>query len=182
MFGKPLLSQNRKVGSSGVGAGSTLIAPVATTSGTTADVSGIPSNAKEVVITIDNLSTSGTSNLELKLGTGSGIDEGGSTSYLGRLVRFTATQPVSSVWPTDAVTVADLVGASRVLDGAIVLTLHDETNNIWKIVSNITKDITNTYLSIGSKTLDGALTQFRLTMTNGTDTFDLGSVGALVKT
>lgn len=153
----------------------TLGTVTATTSGTEKDFA-IPAWAKRVRAMIQGVSLSGTALIRFRLGTSGGIATSG---YLG----------AGSVISSGAATVNQTAGfdiytnvpnASYVYHGAIDFTQLDATNNIW-VASGVfaTSSVTWTHTTAGVITLSGALTTLRLTTSNGTDTFDAGSVNIL---
>lgn len=178
MFMKPLLTQNRRVSGTN-DRGMRLGAVQATTSGTTKDFTGISAAAKKIIITLNGVSTDGTSNLELKLGTSSGIEE---TGYVGKIARVSAGVIASGAWVTDAIELADSLLAADVVSSVVELTLHDSANNIW-MVSGTGEEGggTSMYFTAGTKPLAGVLDRVRLTSATP-DTFDAGSVNILVET
>ena len=146
---------------------------VATTSGTEKDFTGIPSWARRVTLVLSNVSLSGTALLRVRLGiSGSFI----TTGYLS----------TSSVISAGSATAASTAGfdvytnassAAYLYSGTITLHYIDTTNNTWVCsgviaAHGVTWTITvGGYVAIGS-----ALTTVRLTSSNGTDTFDSGTV------
>ena len=147
---------------------------VASTSGTSIDFTSIPSWVKRVTIMFSGVSTNGTSIQILQLGTSGGIQ---TTGYAGAATTNGAT--VSS-------TVGFLVGyrgdAANVYSGAIVCTLLNSATGLWVAqgVNSGAGGTTGDCSSIaGTKTLSGTLDRVRITATNGTDTFDAGSINIL---
>jgi hypothetical protein len=134
----------------------------ATTSGTAWNFTGIPSSVKRITIGISGFSTSGTSIPLVQIGSG-GYD---TTGYSGSTVNsnFTNGFNIYNSWT-----------AATVANGALYLTLIDPATNLWACTGNV--GITGATGVLGyTKALSGSLTQLRLTMTNGTDTGDAGSV------
>jgi hypothetical protein len=141
----------------------------ASTSGTAITFTGIPSWVKRVSLILGNVSTSGTSNLLVKLGTSGGIV---STGYVSR-----AALSGVSVNSTVGFIITYSVSASDISKGIITFDLLDSTN-LW-IGAGILDGNANVQSSAGSVTLASALTQLQLTTVNGTDTFDAGSINIL---
>jgi len=136
----------------------TFLSAVTTTSGTTADTTGIPSTAREVLIVLRGVSLSGTDDLLVRLGTASGFEATGydsDGSYGGVTVLGTTGF------------VARLSGSSRSHRGFMNLVLTG--SNQWCEAHS-----TGYSNGGGFKTLADTLTQIRL-LPNGTDTFDGGS-------
>ena len=71
-----------------ISAGYTLGTPVATTSGTSIDFTGIPAGVKQIIISFNEVSTSGTSTKMIQIGDAGGIE---TTGYLSQSVEIAAT-------------------------------------------------------------------------------------------
>lgn len=142
----------------------------ATTSGTSKDFT-IPSWAKKITVTLNGVSTNGTSALLLQIGSGS-IS---STGYSGQAWTGTGAGVITSGMP---LTTASAAAAS--VNSVAVLTLTG--NNTWSYMAltGVASSTNNGYHSAGvSPALGGAIDRLRLTTINGTDTFDAGSVNIL---
>lgn len=144
-----------------------------TTSGTTLTFSSIPSWVKRIIIEVLGVSTSGTSNWGIKLGTAGGIE---STGYTGRVNNSANT---SSAPTTIAQTVFSSSAATTSV-GVLVLALVNSSTNQW-VISGTTIRADDVYSDhVGFyKSLSGVLTQIQLATVNGTDTFDAGSVNII---
>lgn len=147
---------------------------VASTSGTSIDFTGIPSWVKRITVMFSGVSTSGTSNVLVRLGAGSVQTTG-----------YDSTTSVGSTAGTFQSTTAGFFayyqgqGASSVLKGIVVLT--NISGNSW-VQSGSVSDSVFALLnasSSGSVTLSGTLDRVRITTVNGTDTFDAGSINIL---
>jgi hypothetical protein len=148
---------------------------VASTSGTSIDFTGIPSWVKRITVMFNGVSTSGTSNMQIQLGTGSTTYT--TSGYLGAVVVFAvgtmATSNISTGFGVSA-----LHAAANLIGGNMVLT--NLTGNTWSAASNFgVSSSTFAYTSVGSVPLGAALTAVRITTVNGTDTFDAGSINIL---
>lgn len=145
----------------------------ATTSGTAIDFTGIPSFAKKITISFNSVSMSGTSNPIVQAGISSGVE---TTGYSGTT---SAVQGVSSAtisW-TSGVLLNTASLAANTYSGAVRLNLIG--NNIWAIDTVLSPNTAATIFGAGVKTLAGTLDRVRITATNGTDTFDGGSVNII---
>lgn len=144
---------------------------VASTSGTSIDFTGIPSWAKRITVMFNGVSTSGSSNILIQIGSGS----------------VTTSGYASQAWTTTGggVVTTGLIAtfsgpATNTNSGVIVLSLI--TSNTWVSLGLLT--YTNT-TSVGvqsagnSPALSGTLDRVRITTVNGTDTFDAGSINIL---
>jgi hypothetical protein len=148
----------------------------ASTSGTSIDFSSnIPTNVKRITILLDNVSTSGTSDLLIQIGDSGGIETSGYDSFSTYLFqtgsgKTSYTTGYGSDWGS---TLGDRKGA---------ITLNNMSGNKWICTAVHTgKDGVNegTIQMAGSKTLSGTLTQVRITTVNGTDTFDGGAINLM---
>ena len=145
---------------------------VATTSGTSIDFTGIPSYVKRITVMFNAVSTTGSSDLTVQLGTSSGVTTSG---YRGSAQRGTGATA-----DTNGFNVTATIAASTLMNGSITITLLDSTNNIWAQSGVLGhSDGGAVAQSGGSVTLASALTRVRLTTVGGTDTFDAGSINIL---
>ena len=159
----------------GAGRATSLVSGTAatTTSGTTVDFTSIPSWVKRVTVMFSGVSTSGTSNLQFQIGSGSVSTSG----YLGSFA-YVGTAAASGTTPTTGFAIATLVTAASVFHGTAVISLLG--SNIWTYSQSISRsDANQSYFSSGSNTLSGALDRVRITTVGGTDTFDAGSINIL---
>ena len=164
--------------STGLVAGASIITSgtsQASTSGTSIDFTNIPSWVKRVTVMFNGVSTNGTSNILVKLGTSGGII---STGYISTSVTVNSASG-SAGGSSTAGFIYYNDSASYAHYGSMVLSLEDSANNIW--VSNHTgrPSTTNMLCGGGGLTISSVLTQVRITTANGTDTFDAGSINIL---
>jgi hypothetical protein len=149
--------------------------PVATTSGTAIDFTGIPSWVKRITVMLNGVSTNGSSPVRLQAGSGTVQASG----YSGYNLQYSNTSIAgSNVSAGFDLSVASGEGSSATRIGSVVFTLL--SGNTW--VANGTIGLSNTIYGStvsGSVTLSGTLDRIRLTTVNGTDTFDAGSVNIL---
>jgi hypothetical protein len=144
----------------------------ASTSGTSIDYTSIPSWVKRITVMFNAVSTSGTSDLTVQLGTSGGVT---TTGYRGAAQRGTG-----AIADTNGFNITSTIASSTIINGSITVTLLDSANNIWAqsgVVGH--SDGAAVAQSGGSVTLASALTRVRLTTVNGTDTFDAGSINIL---
>lgn len=146
------------------------------TSGTSIDFTGIPNWVKRITVMFNRVSTNGSSQVQIQLGSTT-IQ---TTGYLGTAMSNAVgvvTANHSSGFLTSPS--ADL-GAMATRQGLMTLVLLG--NNTWCGMSMI--GLSNTSLngqSSGSVTLSGTLDRIRITTVNGTDTFDAGQINILVE-
>ena len=145
---------------------------VASTSGTSIDFTGIPSWVKRVTVMFAGVSTNGTSNLLVQLGTSGGVE---ATNYLGCENTYTGATAVQF---TTGFLIKSNVAAASVFHGVVLLQLLG--TNIWTETGQIaTSNTTQIGHSAGSKALAAVLDRVRITTVNGTDAFDAGTINLL---
>jgi hypothetical protein len=146
---------------------------VASTSGTSIDFTGIPSWAKRITVMLSGVSTSGTSNMQIQLGTGSTTySTSGYTQYASNV-----NASVSST-ATTGFCIRVSVAAADTTRGNFILCL--QTGNTWVGNSFMAGDTNaKATLGVGSIDLGAVLTAVRITTVNGTDTFDAGTINIL---
>ena len=147
---------------------------VASTSGTSIDFTSLPTWVKRITVMFNGVSTSGTSNPQVQLGTSSGITI---TGYVS-----TGTNQVNNVSPQSAASTSgflcgEISLAAGILSGIYVIT--NISGNIWVGSFCGKYGSTQTCVGGGNVTLGAILDRVRLTTINGTDTFDAGSVNIL---
>lgn len=138
----------------------------ASTSGTSIDFTGIPSWAKRITVMFNGVSTNGTSNLLIQVGSGS--------------VTTTGYNSLSSATSsTVGLIITNAIGAASAQYGSSVLTLI--SSNAWTNTSMLSSVVggTSNYASGASPSLGGTLDRVRITTVNGTDTFDAGSINIM---
>ena len=151
---------------------------VASTSGTSIDFTSIPSWVKRVTFMLNGVSTSGTSPIQIRLGTSGGFVTSGYSSNAGFITA--ASNAAGIALFTTGFYVVQLDTAAATLGAA--LTISSFGGNVWTYSGTATRaGVTNAALFVSAApfSLGGALTQIRLTTVNGTDTFDAGSVNIL---
>ena len=152
------------------------------TSGTSIDFTGIPAGVKRVTVMFNGVSTSGTAEPLIQIGTSGGIQN---TGYSGASSFFATSSMGARPYSTAPASSAGFawfnsVSASSILHGTFTLTLLNSASGIWTGVGALGDSTANLqFLTSGSKTLTGTLDRVRITTTNGTDTFDAGSINIL---
>jgi hypothetical protein len=154
----------------------TLVAEQASTSGTSIDFTSIPAGVKRITVMFNGVSTNATDMFLIQLGDAGGIETTGYKSgahwYVGAAGGTTST----------AGFIMGLTGgaAANTFHGALVLTRVNSTHT-WVAQGGLSFADGNTGCSstAGSKTLSAELDRVRVTMANGVDTFDLGSIGLM---
>jgi len=146
---------------------------VASTSGTSIDFTSIPSWVKRITVMCSGVSTSGTSIVQIQIGTSGGVQTTGYSS--GAWLANT-----SNGNSTSAFLISNGGDAAYIRDGMAYLTLLNSATGLWtfnSVFSGSTSGINS--IAGGSKTLSGTLDRVRITTVNGTDTFDAGSINIL---
>lgn len=158
------------VAQSNLSQGFTRMTAVASTSGTSIDFTGIPSWVKRITVTFYNVSTSGTSNKLIQLGSGSVT----STGYTST---FTYHQAGTSVGTATTGFGIYTVAATDTVYGN--MTISNITGNSWLYSFHGMYGSAGVLGGGGGIALSGVLDRIRLTTVNGTDTFDLGTVNVM---
>jgi hypothetical protein len=142
----------------------------ATTSGTAVDFTGIPAGVKQITVVIDGVSTNGTSNYQIQLGSGSIDATGYGSSASSGGVAATST--------TGFIAVMNITAANT---HAAVLTLINVSGNSWVMSGSSGGAGASLIGSVvsGNKTIGGVLDRVRITTASGADTFDAGQVNIL---
>lgn len=148
---------------------------VASTSGTSIDFTSIPSWVKRITVMFQGVSTSGTSNYIIQIGSGSVTTSG----YLGTASSISTA--VSSTAFTAGFGIVNGAGAATfVFHGMVTLSLLNSSTYLWTSSGAIAgSDTARTGVTGGSIALGGTLDRVRITTVNGTDTFDAGSINIL---
>ena len=142
----------------------------ATTSGTFKEFTGIPSSARRITVTFNAVSTNGATNILVQLGTGGAATTSG---YAGYSV-FSWGSGVVPVSSTAGIPIFNNA-ASYNHYGHLVLT--NISGNTWVASGQFaTAGTQGSTISGGAITLAGVLNYLRIVTSNGTDTFDAGSV------
>jgi hypothetical protein len=146
---------------------------VASTSGTSIDFTGIPSWVKRITVMFASVSTNGTSEYLIQIGSGSFQTTGyeGSCTYVGPSVNTLNFSSGFIIRSDDA---------NEVSHGFATLCLLNSATGLWvenSVVGHSNEPYTN--VGGGSKTLSATLDRVRITTVNGTDTFDAGSINIL---
>ena len=147
---------------------------VASTSGTSIDFTSIPSWVKRITVMFSGVSLSGTSQVLVQIGAGSVTGSGYSSAS-------TNLQNSGGVGLTTSTSgfVVFINTATENVNGSLVLTTLG--SNIW-VANGNTASLTGInvmFNSAGGVTLSGTLDRVRVTTTNGTDTFDAGSINIM---
>jgi hypothetical protein len=165
--------QDASVQGADLAAGATAIArdtAKTSTSGVAVQFTGIPSWARRITVAFNNVSTNGTTNILVQLGTGGTPTTSG---YTGNSV-FSWASGVVPVSSTAGIPIFNNA-ASYNHFGHLVLT--NISGNTWLASGEfVTAGTQGSIISGGVVTLAGVLDYLRVVTANGTDTFDAGSI------
>ena len=143
------------------------------TTNTSLDFTGIPSWAKRITVMLNGVSTSGISNIVLRLGTSSGIATTGYISVMNALYSSIQVFQDSTGFPI-------LIPAAADTHGGNVTISSFGSSNTWTVSGVVAASSPIAFTTSGySPNLGGTLDRIRLTMANGTDAFDGGSVNIM---
>jgi hypothetical protein len=145
---------------------------VASTSGTSVDFTGIPSWVKRVTVLCSGISKSGTANFLFQLGDSGGVE---TTGYTGGTFAASSGAIIYAA-PTNGFQTLGDAADSVLVYGSIVFT--NISGNTWIASGLLFGNTYNTQIA-GEKTLSAVLDRIRVTTTNGTDTFDAGTINIL---
>lgn len=142
---------------------------VATTSGTAVDFTSIPSWVKRITVMFNGVSLSGTSNVQVQLGTAGGVE---TTGYVSAWSQGTQSGGGTTGFVLFGNTATDTRYGALVISnfGTNAFAMHGVMS------SGASSSVAN---ATGFKTLTGTLDRIRITSVNGTDTFDGGSANII---
>jgi hypothetical protein len=155
----------------GVVLGITRGTAVASTSGTSVTFTGIPAWAKRITVMLNGVSTSGSNNLQIQIGSGSAL----TTGYVG----FTWLGNTNNASHSTGFLLSAGALATYTYYGNAILT--NITSNSWVFSVSAGVTAANTAVTGGGSntTLSGVLDRVIITSVGGTDTFDAGSINIL---
>ncbi len=145
--------------------------PATTTSGTSVDITSIPTGTKHIVLSLYGVSTSGTSNLIVQIGDAGGIE---TTGYTTTVCAYNGAGLANK---TDGWNMHLGVAAAGAYYGTLTISLVDSSTNSWCGLGQLNNN-NSAYMChcVGGKDLSAELTQIRLTTAGGSDTFDAGKI------
>ena len=149
---------------------------VATTSGTAIDFTSIPSWVKRITVMLNGVSVSGTSLIQLQIGSGSITTSG----YLSYCSSSGGTTNIAVGFSSTTGFASGGSSAANLFYGNF--TVFAYSGNIYTATYLGGVNFSATYFGQsggGNVTLGGVLDRVRLTTVNGTDTFDAGSVNIM---
>ena len=142
-----------------------------TASGTSVDFTSIPSWVRRITVMFSVVSTNGSSNFQIQIGSGSVITSG----YVSRFSSVTTGINATSSGTT-GILFAN-TGSTLNHNGWVQFTLV--TGNTWVAGGVLGSNFPAVIWTSGEITLGGTLDRLRVTTVNGTDTFDAGTINIL---
>ena len=150
---------------------------VASTSGTSISFSSIPAWVKKITVMFSGVSTNGSGNYQIQIGSGSVTTSG----YLGSTGYFTTGTAVSAA--TTGFLIYNPSGAAVVAHGTTTLTLLNSATNTWVATSIMaSSQAAQMLFGAGSISLAGTLDQLRIIGSatgSPADTFDAGTINIM---
>lgn len=161
----------------GTATGTVLVSGTAVTaSGTAVNFTGIPSWVKRITVMFSGVSTSGTSIMQIQLGTSGGIQ---TSSYVSSNGQVTAAA-AACVNTTTGFGLGTNATATDASSGSVILTVLDSSTGTWTAFGATgAGNGTQIRFTGGAKVLSGTLDRIRITTVNGTDTFDAGTINIM---
>jgi hypothetical protein len=137
---------------------------------TSIDFTSIPSWCKRITVMLNNVSTSGTSNLLVQIGDSGGVENTGYSSVVSRMGGSGAVNSTS----TAGFLIHNSIAAANTYLAVVQLALIDSATNTWSCFGTSNSTATGSFGSLfnGSKATSATLDRVRVTTVNGTDTFD----------
>jgi len=149
---------------------------VNSTSGTAIDFTGIPSWVKRIEIMFSNVSNSGTANILVQLGDSGGIEN---TGYVSQAALVNVN--VNTVGATNGIII--FTGeASSACSGILTLGYIDAGSNLWTAAGTFARPggaVSSATFTGGYKSLSATLDRVRIVSSNGSDTFDAGTINIM---
>lgn len=143
-----------------------------TASGTSVDFTGIPSWVKRITIVINGVSLSGTSTIRVRVGAGTIT----TTGYVGGQ-GFTATSNTAGA-ATNTDGLALSTGGTATNTTTSIAEFINISGNVW-VGRGISAYNSGVSQSATTVTLAGTLDRVSIATTNGTDTFDAGTINII---
>jgi hypothetical protein len=145
------------------------------TSGTSIDFTSIPSWVKRITVTLNGVSTNGTSNPRIQLGTGGTPTTTGYSGVTTAQITGTSASTLSAGFDVQS----SFAAATNTFTGTAVFV--NLTGNTWVCVAGLAVQGGTTARATieGVIALAGVLNIVRVTTVSGSDTFDAGSINIL---
>ena len=146
--------------------------PVATTSGTAVQFTGLPSWVRKITVMFSGVSLSGTNQMLIQFGDSGGYEN---TGYTNAVALLPDAGAISLLTETTGLRVQSN-NAGDTIHGQYIFTLLDPATNLW-VGSAVFERAGSLRIipSAGSKALSATLTQLQI-IPSGADTFDAGAI------
>jgi len=146
-------------------------------SGTSVDFTGIPATATRIIVMLSGVSTNGTTQTMIQLGTSGGIDTTNYSGMIGHTVTGNVATAAALSGGFQVVTINPVAGNNLI--GTVIFTNID--GNVWQANGNIAYAPTTPrmVLMAGNCSLAGVLDRLRITTVGGTSTFDAGTINIM---
>lgn len=145
-------------------------------SGTSVDFTGIPSWVKRITVMFNGVSTNGTSTILVRLGYGSTTYA--NSGYASGSIYAINNASYGNNSATDGFTIGYNAAAANLYSG--IMTIVNVSGNVWVCSGSFgAPSLTFGSAVGGNVTISSVLTAVRVTTSNGTDTFDAGSINIL---
>ena len=145
---------------------------VASTSGTSIDFTGIPSWVKRITVMFNGVSVNGVADVIVQVGSGTVA----TTGYLTTRSYLVTSSVGAGASSSTSIFIAATNLAADLKCGHVILT--NISSNIW-VSSGVISASSLVTWGAGNITLSGTLDRVRITTSNGTDTFDAGSINIM---
>jgi hypothetical protein len=141
---------------------------VASTSGTSIDFTGIPSWVKRVTVIFDSASLSGGASILVQIGSGSVTTSG-----------YVSSSTTGSSYSSTSGYIIGGATASNTFNGLMTIIALGSSNVYVESLVSTNSGSGGVSTGGGRVALGGTLDRVRITTSNGTDTFDAGSINIL---
>ena len=146
--------------------------PVATTTGTSIDFTGIPPGVNRVSLNFNGVSNSAAVSLRVQIGDSGGIETAG---YITVSMKALAAG-LTYASPTAGFDILSPVAGDSVT-GTMTLSLENASTNTWCCNSQLgSSNFSSLFFTSGRKSLSAVLDRVRLTTASGSDAFDAGEI------
>jgi hypothetical protein len=149
-----------------------------TATGAFVDFTGIPSWARRITVMFNGVSTNGSSNIQIQIGTSSGFVATGYSGAGGTIAQAgtSAVTNISSGFLIEAGTTISVPATVR-HGRATILNI---SGNSWIFDSTISNSVSTVMaFGAGGVALSGTADRVRVTTINGTDQFDAGTINVM---
>jgi hypothetical protein len=147
---------------------------VASTSGTSIDFTSLPAGIRRITVMLNATSLSGVAQYLIQIGAGSVTTSGYNSAGSG----FTNSSTATVLTSTAGFVIRNPSNAPSLLN--CVMTIVNVTGNTWVSTHSYGESPTGAIgTGGGNLALGGTLDRVRITTTNGTDTFDAGTINIM---